>query len=103
MAFPENDKTYCIISWLKENDDLFSMFHAQLLELNEREKKNYINNLLPIMSENIAINPLLWEKWNENQKNQFMSLFWGKETFLTHLDDIFYDRLLPTKYDLFEI
>lgn len=102
MIFPENEKTYCIISWLKKNDDLFSEFYSELLELNESEKKNYINNLLPIMSENIAINPLLWEKWNQNQKEQFMKLIWGEETLLTHFD-IFYNRLLPTKYDLFEI
>jgi hypothetical protein len=102
MVFPEEDKTYCIISWLKENDELFSVYHKQLLELNEQQKKNYINNLLPMISENIAINPDSWERWEDYKKDEFGSLIWGMET-LAELTGMEWDRLEPTVYDLFEL
>lgn len=102
MVFSEEDKTYCIISWLKENDDIFSEYYEQLLVLNEQQKKNYINNLLPMVSENIAINPDTWERWEDYKKDEFGSLIWGMET-LAELSGMEWNRLEPTLYDLFEL
>lgn len=102
MVFPEDDKTYCIISWLKENDKLFSGYHKQLIELNENQRKNYINNILPIISENIAINPDVWEQWEDYKKDEFGSLIWELET-LAELSGSGWNRLEPTVYDLFEL
>jgi hypothetical protein len=44
MVFPEGEKTYCIISWLKENDDLFARYKSNswVYHLSE-EKKKYIS------------------------------------------------------------
>lgn len=102
MVFPEEDKTYCIISWLKENDELFSGYYQQLMELNEQQGKNYINNLLPMISENIAINPDAWDKWEDYKKDGFGSLIWGMET-IAELSGMTWNRLEPPIYDLFDL
>jgi hypothetical protein len=102
MVFPEEDKTYCIISWLKENDILFSSYHEQLNQLTEQERKNYINNLLPMISENIVINPEAWGQWEEYKKNEFGTLLWGMADFGEILG-FTWNRLESPIYDLFEL
>ena len=102
MVFPEDGKTYCIISWLKDNDDLFSEYYKQLKELNEQQKKNYINNLLPMISENIVINPKSWDLWEDYKRNEFGSLIWGMET-IAEMSGMIWDRLDPPIYDLFKL
>lgn len=102
MVFPDGDKSYCIISWLKENDDMFSEFRKQLAYLNEQEKKNYINNLLPMISENITINPEAWEKWDNYKKDEFGSLIWGMDV-IAEISGLDWNRLEPPIYDLFEL
>lgn len=102
MVFPEGDKTYCIISWLKDNNELFLGYHNQLNELNENQRKNYINNLLPMISENIAINPDVWDEWDESKKDEFGLLIWGLEN-IAELSGITWNRLEPPIYDLFDL
>lgn len=102
MIFPEQDKTYCIISWLKENDSLFFEYGQQLKSLNMQQKKNFINNTLPIISENIVINPDAWDKLNQSQKDEFSALFWGASE-ISELSGAFYNRLDAPTYDLFEL
>ena len=70
-VFPENGKTYCIISWLKSNDRLFSSIGEKLYSLNIELRKNYINNLLPIITENIAINPEAWDRMSKPEYDLF--------------------------------
>jgi hypothetical protein len=102
MVFPEEDKTYCIISWHKENDELFSGYYQQLKELNDQQKKNYIYNLLPMISENIAINPDAWDRWEDYKKDEFGSLIWGMEQ-IAELSGMTWNRLEPPVYDLFDL
>lgn len=102
MVFPEENKTYCIISWLKENDQLFSGYYEQLNQLNMQERKNYINNLLPMISENIVINPEAWEKWEDYKKQEFGSLIWGMES-IGEILGFTWNRLEPPIYDLFDL
>ncbi len=100
--FCENDKTYCIIAWLKENDNLFKNYKNQLNKLNEQQRKNYINNLLPMISENIAINPGSWDKLEQYQKEEFGSIIFGMES-LGKAFGYNWNRLTPPSYDLFKI
>lgn len=102
MVFPEEENTYCIISWLKENDDLFSEYYSQLKELDEKQRKNYINNILPSISENIAINPEAWNKWGQHKKDEFGSLLWGMDI-ISEISGHTWDRLKEPLYDLFEL
>lgn len=101
MVFPEGEKTYCIISWLKENDDLFAKYKQQLLSLPEEKKKIYINNLLPMISENIVVNPEAWDNWEEYKRNEFGAIEFGIAT-LFEAEGDYWDRLEPPVYDLFD-
>lgn len=80
-VFPKNGKMYCIILWLKSNDRLFASIGEKLNSLNIEFRKNYINNLFPIITENIAINPEAWDRMSNQQKEGFMSLFCGLDSF----------------------
>ena len=102
MLFPEGEKTYCIISWLKENDDLFAKYKQQLLRLPEEKKKIYINNLLPMISENIVVNPEAWDNWEEYKRNGFGEIEFGIAT-LFEAEGDYWDRLEAPIYDLFDL
>ena len=69
--FSDYDKTYAIIAWIKTYDELFTPIKTQLELLNETQRKNFINYSLPISSENIAINPTLWNSMSDDEKNEF--------------------------------
>lgn len=102
MVFPEDNKTYCIISWLKTNDNFFSEYRRQLENMDMQQRKNYINNTLPIISENIAINPEAWDKWDKSKKDEFGALIWGLSD-LSELNGQFFNRLEAPLYDLFSL
>lgn len=102
IVFPEENKTYCIISWLKDNDELFYEYRSQLENLDQQQRQNYINNTLPIISENIAINPELWDKMEQSKKDEFGMLFWGL-TEIAELSGHPYNRLEAPTFDLFSL
>lgn len=101
-VFPENDKTYAIISWLKENDELFSTMKEKLDLLTEEERKNYINNTIPIIAENVAIKPSAWENMSETAKQAFTILFLGMADIMA-LTGTPYNRFDEPSFDLFSI
>jgi hypothetical protein len=101
-VFPENDAVYAIIAWLHEYDPLFEAIKLKLLSLTYEERKNYINNTLPIVSENIAINPAKWEEWDKREKDEFGQLIWMAATF-SELSRHPYNRLNKPSFDLFSL
>lgn len=101
--FPEGEKSYCIISWLRSNDNIFKDFNDQLNSLNNDERKIFINNLLPIACENITINPEAWDRLEENKKEEFGMLIYGMADLFSMETDENYNMLEPTSYDLFEL
>ena len=76
-VFPEGEKSYCILSWLKEDDKIFNSYRASLKEFNEKQIKNYMNNLIQIHMDNIVINPSAFEKQSKHAKDSFLALVWG--------------------------
>ena len=101
-VFPEGEKTYAIIAWFKQYDGLFSSIGEKLKSLSDDEKKNYINNTLPIITENIAIRPSAWAAMNIQSKNAFLILFAGLAQFI-EADGKKYDRLEKATFDLFSL
>lgn len=101
-VFPENDKTYAIIAWLKKFDDLFSSIKDRLSTLTEIEKKNYINNTVPIIAENIAIKPSSWDSLSKMAKEEFSMLFAGIADLMEMTGEKL-DRLQVPSYDLFSL
>ena len=102
IVFSEESKTYCIISWLKDNDELFYEYRHQLESLDQQQRQNYINNTLPIISENIAINPESWDKMEQSKKDEFGMLFWGL-TEISELSGHPYNRLEAPTFDMFSL
>jgi hypothetical protein len=102
-VFPEGEKSYCIISWLKEDNELFLNYTQQLRELNEVQRKSYINNLIPMESENIAINPTAWKLWTQSEKEEFGSLIWNMGMIFEIMTGEVYDMLQQPSFDLFAL
>lgn len=61
--FPANSKSFCVWSWLRENNDAFVDFSKQFMALSIAERENYLNNQLPRWTDSIIISPRLWNKW----------------------------------------
>lgn len=97
--FPEEKKSYCIIGWFKENDNLFYEYKKELLSLTKKERENYINNILPLITENISINPEGWDKFNEKEKKEFINRIYNGNEFLQGKSSIIEESL----YDLFKL
>lgn len=102
IVFPENDKTFAIIAWLKKYDELFSTIKERLSSLTQSERKNYINNTIPIITENIAIRPSSWDKLSKKAKDNFSLLFSGIADTMT-LTGRRVDRFIAPSYDLFSM
>lgn len=61
--FPADSKSFCVWSWLKENDDDYVEFSKQFMELDVVDRENYFNNELPRWTDSIIISPRFWNKW----------------------------------------
>ena len=101
-VFPENNKTYAIIAWLKKYDDLFSSIGTKLNSLGEEQKRNYINNTLPFISENIAIKPSSWDAMDEHARNEFSIIFSGFFDLMEQEGKKF-NRFRKPSFDLFAL
>ena len=101
-VFPENNKTYAIIAWLKQFDNVFSSIGKKLNEISESEKRNYINNTLPMITENIAIKPSSWDALPEHSKEEFSMIFFGLPDFM-EMEGKKFDRFQKPTYDLFSL
>lgn len=100
--FPDNGKMYFIIAWLKSNDELFCTIGEKLGSINEEEKKNFVNNVVPSTTENLVINPSSWGAMKRKEKENFNSNFQGKEVMLELLGKLV-DRFSYPGYDLFKL
>ena len=61
--FPADSKSFCVWSWLKENDVDYVEFSKQFMELEVVDRENYFNNELPRWTDSIIISPRIWDKW----------------------------------------
>lgn len=102
-VFPEGTKSYCILAWIKEEDDIFSEYYNQLIDLEYEQQKKFINNLLPRTTENIVINPTAWDKLDSNKKDEFGMLFWGLADLYEISTNESFAMLSHTTFDLFTL
>lgn len=101
-AFPQNGKTYFIISWIKAFDAVFKRHYRKLLSLSLKERTIYVNNTLPITTEIITISPSSWKHMEKEQIDSFGMLFWGIADYCDAIGTP-YDRLQDPGFDLFSI
>jgi len=71
---PDINRTRIIFSWFKEDHYIYGFFGEQLERAPTRLILKYLNNLLPLSCENMTVGPLLWKKWDENTKKDFLKV-----------------------------
>lgn len=76
--FPENGKTYILISWLKEDSGL--MFEELKKQFKEVENNKEIllrtlNNMVACHSDNVVFSKKLLDKWGEDIIKEFLSQY----------------------------
>ncbi|MDP4120569.1 MAG: SEC-C metal-binding domain-containing protein [Bacillota bacterium] len=71
--FPATSKSYCVWSWLEENNNVFVDFSKQFMALSIFERENYFNNQLPIWTDSIVISPRLWNNWGSEIQQALIS------------------------------
>ncbi len=100
-VFPQNEQTFVLFSWLKEDSDTYSEFKEQLISLNSQEKIQLLNNLVPAYSENVVYNPDYINSWNEDEKKGYLNIF--QQSIHNPLIEKSKKYLLgPTRYNLFD-
>ena len=81
---------------------MMNYFVPKLGSINEEEKKNFVNNVVPSTTENLVINPSSWGAMKRKEKENFNSIFQGKEVMLELLGKLV-DRFSYPGYDLFKL
>lgn len=66
--FPEETKSYILLSCLKEDIEVYKKFFQQLQTTNLEKVKYYFDLILPLYTENNVLSPRLWENWSEEQQ-----------------------------------
>ena len=72
-VFPSQGRSFCIWSWLHENDCVYKPFSEQFSSLGISDRENYLNNNLPRWSDSIIISPRLWKKWGKQIQESFIA------------------------------
>lgn len=70
-VFPEETKSYILLSCLKDDYRIYKNLFLQMKRMTIGKIKYYFDLVLPLYSENVVISPRLWEKWNDEQKNAY--------------------------------
>lgn len=68
-SFPIENKSYILISALKEDMKFFSSYFSQIKGSPLALIQYYVNVLIPLYSQNLILSPRLWDCWDE--KTQF--------------------------------
>lgn len=69
--FPEENKSYIIMSYLEKDENAYGNLAKQLKYKDINLIKYFITLVLPLYSENIVLSPRLWEKWDEETQVAF--------------------------------
>lgn len=64
-SIPVDNKSYILISALKEDMKYFSQYFEQIRNLPLPLFQYYINVLIPLYSQNLILSPRLWNSWDE--------------------------------------
>lgn len=70
--FSAREKSFCIWSWLAE-DDIYESFTQQFIDLTIENRANYLNNNLPRWTDALVFSPRIWEEWGEGIQQALIS------------------------------
>ncbi len=71
--FPQNGKTYVLLSYFAEFHDYYSFLEKQLISVNDDQKKILLTNLLANNCENIVFSDSLWSKLGKEGQELYTS------------------------------
>lgn len=74
-VFPTEERSYLLISALKENESYFNAFVQQFTMLSEEAILKRFNIILPLLADNIMISPRVVKKMTEQEKKQLLMIF----------------------------
>lgn len=98
--FPQNNSTFALCSWLREDSEVYNSFKEQLLSLTPSEQLQFLNNLIPNYCVNVAIGPDLWNAFSSTEQAEFLQVL--NINLLTPDDCQKKDLLKDTKFNLFK-
>ena len=64
--FPEQGKSWLLMSCLEGEKKIYEKFFKQMQEATVQKLKFYLNMMLPLFSENMVLSPDLWKSWTED-------------------------------------
>lgn len=70
-AFPEDTKSYILLSCLSTEKHIYAKFFEQINNAPLEKIKYYFSMILPLFSENMVLSPVLWNKWDDEIKMAF--------------------------------
>lgn len=75
---PTTDKSYFILSCLKQDYMQLCTYFNQVKKLTEDQLKTFLNNILPTFSENIVLSPRLWSRWTPFSQREYEKVVTGE-------------------------
>ncbi len=70
-VFPQNGKTYVLLSYIVEDDSFYSFLDNQLLNKKPILQQNLLSKFIFESCENIFLSPQLWDKLSKKTKEEF--------------------------------
>jgi hypothetical protein len=72
--FPESEASYINITCHKNDLDIFNKYFESIKNADIELIKFYLNILVPIYTENLILNPKLYDSWSEKEKFQLQNM-----------------------------
>jgi hypothetical protein len=73
--FPQKDKTYILLSYLKDDHQTYQFLKDQLVDSSLENKTKRISLLITLYCENFACSPEKWDSLTEAERKNFRLLF----------------------------
>lgn len=84
-AIPGHQTSYFIFSCLKQDYPEYINFFNDLKNMELDKFRMFINNFIPLYTENIILSPALWNSWTRFSKRKFENLIMGDTSELENI------------------
>ena len=72
--FPQNGKTYVLMSYFENDKDKYNFIEKQLLGANEHIQKTAVTHILALYIENYCISPIWWDKIDKKVRDEYLDV-----------------------------
>ncbi|OCL26611.1 hypothetical protein U472_11545 [Orenia metallireducens] len=73
--FPQNQKTFIIMSYLQQHKNYFEFIDNQILNRALEKQKVIVSNMVTLYVENVYLSPIKWESLSEKEKRDYLKLY----------------------------